>query len=306
MRARALALRARLCARLCACSCAASGLAASASAEAPAPASITNNGEAHARELFHEGNELVDQSRYLEALEKYQAAYELWNNPKIKLNMAASLRALGRDAEALEAYEYYLREADPSAERRAEIQVICTELEWRLGRVSSPDAPAAGAGPELGQPARGQPRAPVAAAADVAPHIPATGASTSSPVGVTTRMDIDGSGRGVVGAAGLVFAFDSHWQISAGGLLGKHAGAWAGLELLLLDGPLRPTLGISAPVFFVDVPRVGASADAGLRWAVKQDTLFVTLRAALVHFPEVPQGYLNTLFVPSVGSELRL
>jgi hypothetical protein len=109
----------------------------------------------------------------------------------------------------------------------------------------------------------------------------------------------------VVGAAGLVYAFDAHWQLSAGGLFGKSAGAWAGVELALFDGPLRPTVGLSAPVFFVAEPTVGVSADVGARWAAS-DAFFVSVRAALVHFPAVPEGYERTVFVPSIGTELRL
>ena len=56
--------------------------------------------EARARELFKQGNRLIEQARYVDALEKFEAAYATWQNPKIQLNIATTLRTLGRHAEA--------------------------------------------------------------------------------------------------------------------------------------------------------------------------------------------------------------
>ena len=316
---------------------------------AHAETSNPSTGEARARQAFRQGNTLVEQAKYVEALEQFQTAYGIWNNPKIKLNIATTLRALTRNAEALDAYQHYLREASPDAERRREVEAICAELEAHVARVQlridaavrrvSLDGQALERRSELSlfldpgrhvvlaESARGEqlssfdvaagdareilvdgPPAPstAAPAAEDVP-VPVDDAHTSdSAFGLTVRMDIDGRGRGVVGAAGVVYAFDSHWQIAGGGLLGKNPGAWAGIELLLLDGPLRPSVGLSAPAFFVDGLRVGVSGDVGVRWAIAKDTLFLSVRAALVHFPSVPEGYEQTLFIPSVGSELRL
>lgn len=330
----------------CAALCAGAGLTPSALAQSSEADDTPSR--ARARELFRDGNALVDQAKYAEALERFESAYALWDNPKIKLNIATSLRALGRSVQALEAYRHYLRQAEPSSERRAEVEAICAELEARLALVELRVAPdvvrlsldgrplevrerhdlilepghhvvsaetAAGEhdvnidvvagerrdlsveGPEPSESASSTP-------IDAPPEAPRR--VRFSPVGLALRMDIDGGGGGVVGAGGLVYAFDSHWQVSAGGLFGSHAGAWAGLEVLLFDGPLRPSLGISAPVFFVDPPAIGVSAEAGARWAVLEESFFVTVRAALVHFPTVPEGYERTVFVPSIGSELRL
>jgi hypothetical protein len=289
------------CALLCACLSFASGAWAQDHA-----ASSTRDGEARARELFREGNRLVDEAQYSQALAAFESAYRLWNNPKIQLNIATTLRALGRHSEALGAYRHYLQYAEPSAERRAEVELICVELE-EFAKTAADE-------PKLELDRAERERLRVAVQPPPAPPLPAGAAPSISDVestrrssiGVTTRMDIDGRGRGVVGAAGLVYAFDSHWQVSLGGLIGNNQGAWAGVELCLFDGPVRPSVGISAPMFFVDGPRVGASGDIGMRWALSEDTLFVALRAALVHFPEVPEGYVRTVFVPSIGTELRL
>lgn len=92
--------------------------------------------EAEARTLFREGNSRVEQGDYPQALERFRAAYRLWKNPKIQLNMATVLRELGRPAEAANAYQHYLREAEPPPEKRQEVELVVQELEGQLGRVS--------------------------------------------------------------------------------------------------------------------------------------------------------------------------
>lgn len=91
--------------------------------------------EESARELFREGNALIEHGRYVDALDRFQEAYALWQNPKIQLNLATTLRALGRNAEALRAYRDYLRDGEPGAERRTEVEDIMHGLETRVGRV---------------------------------------------------------------------------------------------------------------------------------------------------------------------------
>ena len=131
-------------------------------------------------------------------------------------------------------------------------------------------------------------------------------AASGLTLAVSTRLDIDGGGAGAVGAAGLTLGLGPCWRASLGGLLGAHAGAWAGLELSGLDAARTPTLGVSAPLFFVEGPRLGASAELGVRWAVSKDFFYLTARGALVWFPRVPAGYAEAAFIPALGSELRL
>jgi hypothetical protein len=59
-------------------------------------------------------------------------------------------------------------------------------------------------------------------------------------------------------------------------------------------------------MFLVEGPRFGISGELGVRWAVSRDSLFLTARGALVHFPSVPAAYEPTAFVPSLGAEMRL
>jgi len=98
-------------------------------------ASAAPNAEADARELFRQGNLLIEQSRYLEALDAFRGAYSAWQNPKIHLNIATTLRALERRAAAIDAYREYLRAADPPAERRAEVEAILSDLEGLVAHV---------------------------------------------------------------------------------------------------------------------------------------------------------------------------
>jgi hypothetical protein len=329
---------------LLACAGALSLASASAGAAEPGPDAAS---ERHARELFQQGNALIERSRYVDALDRFQEAYALWQNPKIQLNIATTLRVLGRNAEALRAYREYLRDGKPRAELRAEVDEIMLELQTRVGRavlqlpadvqkvtldgrVLSDDALAEleldpGRHVVIAETTDGASAAafdivggaveqvvlpdPVAvrghaAPADVssAPPEPAR----SSVLGVLARLDIDGTGQGAVGAVGLSVAFGPRWRASLGGLLGAHAGGWGGVEWSILDGALTPTVGASMPVFFVDGPRFGASGELGGRWTLREDFLFVALRAAFVHFPRAPEGYAATVIVPSISTELRL
>lgn len=299
-----------------------------------------------ARALFREGNAAFDDGHYDEALTKFESAYAAWQNPRIQLNIATTLRAIGRNAHALQAYRKYSREAQPSVERRAEVDAICAELlssvaTLRLavdpgvhrvtldGRELDTDETrlyldpgghvvvSASAGGErtlrlelhAGEVLDVAVRADVPALArppEPPPVVPLELAAEDSGLALLARADIDGLGRGMAGAAGLGYTLGSHWQVAGGAFLGRTPGAWAGLELLLLEqGALRPSLGVSVPMFFAASAQVGASAEVGLRWAVSPD-LFLRLRAAVVHFPSAPEGYSKTLFIPSPGLELQL
>lgn len=68
-----------------------------------------------ATRLLAEGNALSNEGDYVEALEKFQIAYDVYPSPKLLLNIGTMLRQLGRNVEAAGVYEQYLRdpEADP-------------------------------------------------------------------------------------------------------------------------------------------------------------------------------------------------
>jgi hypothetical protein len=307
--------------------------------------------QASARELFKQGNRLIEQARYVDALEKFEAAYAVWQNPKIQLNIATTLRTLGRHAEALRTYREYLGSAEPTGERRAEVEDIIAGLEARVAHVTLALAPEVQRvtldGRELDRDALGsqtalavdpgrhallyetaagplvmtfeaaagererlvlppEPSAKAEPATEQAAAVEDAGAEREPRrIGVVTRLDIDGKAQGVVAALGVSVPIGARLVASGGGLVGAHAGGWVGLELLLLDSALTPTLGVAVPFFFVEGARLGVSGELGGRWALLEDQLFVTARIALVHVPTVPEGYSTTAVVPSIGSELR-
>lgn len=89
--------------------------------------------EREAKALFKEGKQLAESGDYAGAAEMFQAAYARFPNPKILLNLAAVLEALGRNVEAAETYEKFV--ADPSTPRakKAEIESKLADLEKTLG-----------------------------------------------------------------------------------------------------------------------------------------------------------------------------
>ncbi len=102
-----------------------------------APPSLADGtSEDEARALFEEGNKLVEKGNYVDALEKFKAAYGRWANPKILLNIGTTLRQLGRLAEAGDAYEKYL--ADPGADpkRKPEVEASLKEIEGKVGKLT--------------------------------------------------------------------------------------------------------------------------------------------------------------------------
>jgi hypothetical protein len=91
--------------------------------------------EREARALFKEANRLLAEKDFVAALDMFRAAYNRWPNPKILLNIGTTLRSLGRDAEAADAYEKYLREGKPDPKRKAEVDAILKELSTRLAKL---------------------------------------------------------------------------------------------------------------------------------------------------------------------------
>lgn len=313
---------------------------------------ISRAAEAEARQRFQHGNHLFDRRAYEAALDEFRSAYELWKNPKITLNIATTLRALGRTTEALQAYREYVRDGQLSPERQAEVNEICSELSaslatvrlhvnpgvkeiWLDGEVLDGTGPGLiyiepgdhivssdgasgedtlefeiGAGEERELAIGAKPPAsdlelPHLSQA-VKPSDSVDSPALRSPLSLLARADIDGRGRGLVGVAGLGYGLGSHVQVAGGGLFGRTVGVWLGLELLPGEGALQPTFGLSAPVFFDGGARAGLSGQAGVRWAIGADRFFLRCGAAVVHFPSVPDGYATTVFVPSLGSELRI
>lgn len=74
--------------------------------------------EARATELKKEGDKLVHDSKYREALEKYDASFALVANPAIQYNRARALQALGDFPGALDAFEKFDKTAPAALKSR--------------------------------------------------------------------------------------------------------------------------------------------------------------------------------------------
>lgn len=124
--------------------CARWAILAIATAMIAVPALADPGAEKEARALFKEGNALIDRGSYVDALDRFNRAYARWPNPKILLNIATSLRQLGRWAEAADAYSRYLKDSGADPKRQAEVESVIRELDAKVGRlrieVSEPGA----------------------------------------------------------------------------------------------------------------------------------------------------------------------
>ena len=92
--------------------------------------------EVDARALFQRGAEAYAEERYPEALEAFEASYRAREVPVVLFNLAQTLRALDRPAEAIEAYRRYLRtDAELDDARRAAVDAVIAELTPRVSLV---------------------------------------------------------------------------------------------------------------------------------------------------------------------------
>lgn len=92
-------------------------------------------GERQGRALFAEGNQLLQQGELVSALERFRGAYARFPNVKILLNMGTTLRQLGRNAEAADTYEAYLRDPAADPARKAEVERLLEDLDAHLARL---------------------------------------------------------------------------------------------------------------------------------------------------------------------------
>lgn len=107
-------------------------------------ASLDAGAKAKATALLEQGNHLLGEGSYPEALEKFRAAYATYKSPKLLLNIGTTLRQLGRNVDAANVYEEYLRSPDVPAQRAADVRRVLSEIDmvvgWLLVEVSPADA----------------------------------------------------------------------------------------------------------------------------------------------------------------------
>jgi tetratricopeptide (TPR) repeat protein len=112
------------------------------------PAFAADSPKQRAAKLLDEGVAQFEDGRAGEAYASFQAAYRLYPSAKILLNMGQALKAMGRNAEAAQAYERFLVEMSAQPEvgdRRVSLaRAGMAEVLPRIGRlrleVQPPDA----------------------------------------------------------------------------------------------------------------------------------------------------------------------
>jgi hypothetical protein len=93
--------------------------------------------KAAAKAKLVEGADLLKRGEYQSALERFQRAYELVPSPKIQFNFGLAYKGLGRNAEAIEAFDKFLAEAKgATADSVAKAHKYRDELLATVGRLS--------------------------------------------------------------------------------------------------------------------------------------------------------------------------
>ena len=109
-----------------------SGSARPAAAEAPVPA----DPRVVARTKLLDGSDALKRGDFKDALARFREAYDLVPSPKIHYNFGLAYRGLGRPAEAIDAFERFLADAnDASPDLRANAERFRSELARQVGTV---------------------------------------------------------------------------------------------------------------------------------------------------------------------------
>jgi tetratricopeptide (TPR) repeat protein len=134
---------------------------------------------ATAREHYQKGSSFYDLGRYTEAIQEFEAAYEIKNDPALLYNLAQSHRLAGNSEQALHFYRTYLRYV-PGAKNRGEIEDRIRQLEQLVAQKNAvqstlpPPAPTGTTPPPAATP-------PVITTPPVAPAPPETPPVTTTP-----------------------------------------------------------------------------------------------------------------------------
>ncbi|HEY1815594.1 MAG TPA: hypothetical protein VGG74_24770 [Kofleriaceae bacterium] len=105
-----------------------------ASAQPAGDDASVNKGDA--RELLQLGVKLLKSKDYLGALAVFQDAYKRFPSAKILLDIGTTFRALGRNAEAANAYQGYLDSPQPDPALVGEVTKDLGELDPSLGKLA--------------------------------------------------------------------------------------------------------------------------------------------------------------------------
>lgn len=102
---------------------------------ASAPARAEDAAEREGRALFAKANQRIQSGDYAGALALFQSAYARYPNVKILLNIGTMLRELGRNAEAVDAYETYIRDPGADSAKKAEVEKLLKALDLRVAKL---------------------------------------------------------------------------------------------------------------------------------------------------------------------------
>ena len=111
---------------------------AAAAEPAPAAPAASDEGKRH----FEQAVALYNDGDYATALAEFSASYQAAPLPAVLYNIGVAQKALFRYAEAIDTLQRYLAEAQPRAERRAEVERLCAEMEALLAPVTLQVTPA--------------------------------------------------------------------------------------------------------------------------------------------------------------------
>jgi hypothetical protein len=90
---------------------------------------------ADAQALLAEGNRAAAARDWSTALSRFEAAYRIFPSAKILLNQGTMLRALGRNADAANAYQSYLESSEADPRKKAEAEELLRDLDTRVARL---------------------------------------------------------------------------------------------------------------------------------------------------------------------------
>ena len=104
----------------------------------PAP---KDDSKVDAQSLMQSGVKLLEAKDYLGALAVFKTAYERFQGAKILLNIGTTLKLLGRDADAANAYQRYLEASDTDPKRKGDIEKLIAKLDKTVGKLTIAPTP---------------------------------------------------------------------------------------------------------------------------------------------------------------------
>lgn len=308
----------------------------------PAPAPPPEDtGKQDARSLMASGVSLLQAKDYRAALAIFKEGYQRYPSAKFLLNIGTTLKALGRNAEAANAYQRYLDAPDTDATRQREItdllgtldatvgklaiaitpvdaEVMVGDSDWmtpaeaRFFRVDPGEVEVRGRCPGyLGKTVEVTAR--LGTSVDVSLALEEKKADVGEVIvrdagpgrwSAIAHVHVDAKLRGAAAVVGAGVLLADRVHVTASALLGATPGAMPAATVHLLRGRLRPYVTLALPVFFSSGARVSARAAVGAMLRVGRRLEFV-LEAAGERALN-PEGDIDDwAVVPAAGTHVR-